>query len=298
MIPLVTHYNRDLTLDLGAYKEYVQYLITHGVQTGQGCLLVAGAGGDFPMLTVPERITLARTAMEITGGRTPIVFSAQGTDIRTCRELAHIADDVGAFAYQVSPPFYFHPSDEDVVNWYRQIDSSSKKAGIMVYNTFWEGYHMPYQVLDQLVSFDRVVSLKWSTPNGGLDYLKGVGRYAERIAIIDNELTWPVTAMAGGAGFISHLASIMPEHEVELFHLTRSGKYKEALDSMRAVDWPWAEFRGEMASRTAGEAPPVKAALELCGKPGGPSRPPSRALNREERVSLRQVLVRIGAPVV
>src|ERR1700722_7368718 len=65
MIPLVTQYNRDLTLDLGAYKEYIQYLLDHGIRTGQGCLLVAGAGGDFPMLTVAERITLAHTAVEV-----------------------------------------------------------------------------------------------------------------------------------------------------------------------------------------------------------------------------------------
>jgi dihydrodipicolinate synthase/N-acetylneuraminate lyase len=148
------------------------------------------------------------------------------------------------------------------------------------------------------VDLERVVSVKWSTPNPGVDYVRGVARYSQRIAIIDNALTWPVTAMAGGTGFISHEASFMPEHEVELFNLAQAGKYKQVLDSMRSVNWPWADFRGVMASRTAGEAPPVKAALELCGRPGGPSRPPSRALTDEERASLRKVLVKIGAPVV
>jgi len=126
----------------------------------------------------------------------------------------------------------------------------------------------------------------------------GVARYGDRIAIIDNTDAWPITAMAGGTGFISHLASIMPEHCVELLKLTQAGKYKEALDSMRAVDWDWEKFRGVMAGRTAGEAPTVKAALELCGRPGGPSRPPSRALTGEERSTLRKILLKIGAPIV
>jgi len=298
MIPLVTHYNRDLSLDLGAYRENLQYLMAHGIRTGQGCFLVAGAGGDFPMLTVAERIQLAHTAAAVVGGKAPLVFSVQGTDLRASQELGRVADEIGAYASQAAPPFYFHPSDEDVVHWFGQIDSTLKKSGIMVYNTYWEGYHMPYSVLDQVVNMERVVALKWSTPNGGLDYLRGVARYADRIAIVDNENTWPSTALAGGTGFITHLASIMPQHAVELFKLAQSGKYKETLDSMRAVDWLWEDVRDLIESRTAGEAPTVKASLELCGRPGGPSRPPSREATSEERASLREVLVKIGAPVV
>jgi len=42
----------------------------------------------------------------------------------------------------------------------------------------------------------------------------------------------------------------------------------------------------------------VKAALELCGRPGGPSRLPSRALTVAERTELRELLLRIGVPSV
>jgi dihydrodipicolinate synthase/N-acetylneuraminate lyase len=298
MIPLVTHYNRDLSLDLGAYKENLRYLADHGIRTGQGAFLVAGAGGDFPMLTVQERTALAQAAAEVTNGRVPLVLSAQATDLRVSQELGRVAEDLGAYAAQMSPPYYFHPSDDDVVRFYHAASAGLKRSGLMIYNTFWEGYNMSFEVLDMLVDLDRVVSLKWASPNGNLDYLMGVARYGDRIAVIDNTDAWPITAMAGGAGFISHMASIMPEHCVELLKLTQAGKYKEALDSMRAVDWDWERFRGVMAGKTAGEAPTVKASLELCGRPGGPSRPPSRSLTEDERSALRKVLVKIGAPVV
>ena len=298
MIPLVTNYNRDLSLDLGAYKENLRYLMDHGIRTGQGAFLVGGAGGDFPMLTVQERTALAHAAAEVTNGKVPLVLSAQTTDIRVSQELGRVAEDLGLYAVQMGPPYYFHPSDDDVVRFYQAASAGLKKSGLMVYNTFWEGYNMSFEVLDKLVELDRVLSLKWASPNGNLDYLMGVARYGDRIAVIDNTDAWPITAMAGGTGFISHMASILPEHCVELLKLTQAGKYKEALDSMRAVDWDWEEFRGVMAAKTAGEAPTVKASLELCGRPGGPSRPPSRSLTDEERSALRKVLVKIGAPVV
>jgi len=42
----------------------------------------------------------------------------------------------------------------------------------------------------------------------------------------------------------------------------------------------------------------VKAALELCGRPGGPSRLPIRAVNDAERRELRAALARMGVPGV
>ena len=64
------------------------------------------------------------------------------------------------------------------------------------------------------------------------------------------------------------------------------------------ANWPWGSFRGKMWKRTGAESPVVKAALELCGRPGGPSRLPTRELTSEEKAELREILVRIGVPDV
>ena len=61
-----------------------------------------------------------------------------------------------------------------------------------------------------------------------------------------------------------------------------------------AENYPWIRFRGKIAGRTSGEAPPIKAALELTGRPGGPSRAPSRELTAEERDELRGLLRELG----
>ena len=63
-----------------------------------------------------------------------------------------------------------------------------------------------------------------------------------------------------------------------------------------AVNWPWLKFRGKMGQRTSGESPPVKAALDLLGRNGGPSRLPSRTLNSDERNDLKELLIQIGVP--
>ncbi|NIV20110.1 MAG: hypothetical protein GWN54_05640, partial [Gammaproteobacteria bacterium] len=70
--------------------------------------------------------------------------------------------------------------------------------------------------------------------------------------------------------------------------------YPAAQQKIMAANWPWQAFRGEMAARTSGESPPVKAGLELLGRHGGPCRLPSRALTADERTKLSEVLAAIG----
>ena len=60
----------------------------------------------------------------------------------------------------------------------------------------------------------------------------------------------------------------------------------------------WETFRGKIAARTSGESPPVKAALEITGRSGGPSRPHSRDLTQDERAELRSLLRSVGMPHV
>jgi 4-hydroxy-tetrahydrodipicolinate synthase len=248
------------------------------------------------MLSIEERCAVARAAVETVEGRAPIVIGAQSTDQRAVLEMAQLAEDLGAYAIQVSPPYYYQPSDEDVLRWFRTVNTSLKKTGIMVYNTYWHGYNFPLEVLDKVIELDRVVSVKWATPYGGLDYMQGVARYAPKVAVVDNALMWPVTYSLGGTGFVTHLGTVWPECVLEIHGMLKSGKYQEATEAMQARKWPWADFRGKMSKRTGAEAPPVKCALELRGRPGGPVRPPSRDLNPQEREELRTLLTRLGVP--
>ena len=77
---------------------------------------------------------------------------------------------------------------------------------------------------------------------------------------------------------------------------SQAADYDAAQQRITAVNWPWYDFRAKMGKRTGAESPVVKAALELCGRPGGPSCLPNRSLNEEEREELRQLLARIGVP--
>jgi hypothetical protein len=51
-----TPFHDDFSVDLDSLRENIEIMIQRGVRTGDGVLLVAGAGGEFPTLTHDEEL--------------------------------------------------------------------------------------------------------------------------------------------------------------------------------------------------------------------------------------------------
>ena len=152
--------------------------------------------------------------------------------------------------------------------------------------------------VERLAELPRCLALKWSTARGALAYQRGVERLGQRLAVIDNHGFQVMNHLLGGRGYITHLCTVWPEHDLEVFRLLEAGDYQAAQRRLSTVNWPWYEFRVQMWRRTGAESPVVNAALELTGRKGGPSRLPTRSLNRSEREELRTLLRNIGVPGV
>jgi 4-hydroxy-tetrahydrodipicolinate synthase len=296
MIPVVTNFNDDLSIDHAAIRENVRYVVDRGVVTGQGVLLAVGAGGDFPMLSVEERKQVAQTIVEAAQGQTPVLVGAQDTNAANTIEMARWAEEIGAYGIQFSPGYYYQSSDDDCLRLFDAVHNATTDIAIMIYNTHWEGYNMSLKQVERLAELPRCVSLKWSTPDSG-SYMRGVARFSPRLAVVDNQGMQVMNHLLGGTGYITHLCTIWPEHDLSVWKLLEAGDYSAAQKKLTAVNWPWGEFRGKMWQRTGAESPVVNAALEICGRRGGPNRLPTRSLNDKERAELRQVLLKIGVPL-
>ena len=217
MIPVITNLNDDMTVDIDAIKYNVNYVIEHGIVTGSGVLLAVGAGGDFNMMSLADRKLAAKTIVDAAAGRAPVIVGAQDTNVNVMIEMGHHAEEIGAYGIQISTTYYYPPSDDDALAVYKAVHDATSNIAIMAYNTHWHDYDFPFPVLDQLAEMERIVSLKWSRPDNGTPYLKGVDRYADRFAIVDNAGMIIMNHMLGGTGFITHLATIWPENDVQIF---------------------------------------------------------------------------------
>jgi 4-hydroxy-tetrahydrodipicolinate synthase len=296
MVPVLTILRDDLAIDHAAIRQNVQYLIDRGIESGNGVLLAVGAGGDFPMLSLDERKLAASTIAEAAGARVPVILGAQDTNVNHMIELARWAESLGAAAIQLSSGYYYPTTDETCLRLFQAVHDATRTIGIMVYNTPWEGFDMSLDLVERLLELPRCVALKWSTEAGGRVYAQGVARFAARVAVVDNQGEAVTNHMLGGAGYVTHLASVWPEHELKVWSLLQAGDYVAAQREIMARTWPWLDIHGKLWRSTGAESPTVKAALELCGRRGGPTRLTARSLHESERRELYEVLASIGVP--
>ncbi len=59
VVPVLTIFNEDLSLDLEGLRANIRYLLDAGAHVGNIVLLVCGTGGDFAVLTTDERKQVA-----------------------------------------------------------------------------------------------------------------------------------------------------------------------------------------------------------------------------------------------
>ena len=297
MMPIITSFKDDLSLDLETIQDNVRFLVEGGIVTGQGVMLAVGAGGDFPMMSQDERKDTARAIVEAADGKAPVLIGVQDTDPRVSIELAEFAREIGAYGIQVSPTYYYEPADEDVIAFYQSLNDAAQ-IPIMVYNTPWlVGYNLSFDMLEALAKMEWIVALKWSHASV-YGYTRGVERFADKLAIVDNYGLAVLSHMLGASGFITHLANIWPEHEVALWKQMDAGDYAGAQAELQRANWRWVDFRIKMAGITGGEANVVKAAYDLIGRRGGPVRPPTRDMSPQHRAELKALLKEIGVPGV
>ena len=95
MVAVASPFNEDYSLDLDALQTNIRYMVENGVHTGQGTLLVGGAGGEHPTMNVDERKAVMTAAMEAANGEAPVLTSVQHTDWRVIIELANHAHEAG-----------------------------------------------------------------------------------------------------------------------------------------------------------------------------------------------------------
>jgi 4-hydroxy-tetrahydrodipicolinate synthase len=301
-LPLLTLYKKDGAVDHDAMTKYVQQMMADGLTEGKGVILAAASGGDFPSLSIGERKNIAKTVVKATGGKVPVFLSVQESHLDDVVDLAQYAESIGCYGIQLSVPYYWTATDGDAIAWFETVHNATKKVIIAMYNTPWENYDAPLAVLKELAQLERVRVLKFFTDRAPqmFRWKQAMVALRDEFAIVDNTLSPVENHIMGGTCSITHLASVWPQHEFALMEKLEAGKYDEAMRMWEKVNMPWYEMRIEMGAYTSGEAPPVKAALELTGrvKDAGPQRLPSRALTPKQREDLRQLLLKMGVPGV
>ena len=294
MVSVATPFTESYELDLDGLRRSIRRMIDRGVRRGQGVLLVAAAGGEFPMLSMDERKEVTRVSVEAAAGEVPVATSIQFNGSREVVELARYAHEVGASLGQLSAPYYYGAPDDDIFDHFRAAAEDSDLP-IMIYNNWWNTLNMNAETVDRLAGLRNVVALKWSSPDQR-SFTEGLRLFADRLAVVDNSGQHVWSHMMGAVGFITHVSNFWPEYPLEIWDLLRRRAYEEVIPVLARFKWRWGKWVHEVVAETEGEGPFIKAAMEEVGIAAGPPRPPARRPSAPLLEELHELFAEVGVP--
>ena len=296
MVAVATPFTEDFELDLDALRTNIRFMIDGGVTTGQGSLLVGGAGGEHPVLNVEERKAVMSAAVEAANGEAPVLISIQHTDVRASVEMARHAEAVGVQGGQLGPTYYYDSTEDDVRRLFDHVAGQSDLS-LMIYHTWWDGLVMSKELLRDLAAIPTVRALKWSHPDDTA-YREGLQEFGPQLATIDNSNNHVLSHLYGATGFITHLSGFWPQYPLDIWNRLEARDYEGACDRLADFKWKWVQWRGKVAAVTGGEGPFIKAAMEAVGLTVGPPRLPSVRPPEPLLQELRELLTESGVPMV
>jgi 4-hydroxy-tetrahydrodipicolinate synthase len=257
---LITPFTDDgSAIDTGSLAEIVDRLIGAGVAG----LVPGGSTGEFTTLSLSERRRLVDTTVEAAAGRVPVVAGTGALSTRETVELSVHAEEAGAAAVMIVPPFYDALSWRELLAHYTAV-ADAIEIPIMYYNlpsatgvrlTAAQLRELPVTCLKD-TGGDAVAATEL-IQTGGPTLLNGW-----------DTLTFAALA-AGARAVVWGAASILPQQCVELHRLLIDDIDLPAARELWARLWPLCRFLEGQSYPAA-----VKAACRLVGHATGPVRAP------------------------
>lgn len=285
VVPLVTPFNDDESLDEGALRVIVDYLIDAGVHG----LFPSGSQGELYALSGQEKMRVMEIVAEQANGRAFVMPSTGAVTTRESIELTRYAQSIGADAVSVITPYFIQPSAQEQIEHFARI-CDAVEIPVLAYNNpartnvnFTPA--MATAVADRATNFVGIKDSSGDLTNT-LDYMQrcppGFRVFVGRDTLIYAALC------CGCTGAVAATANVAPELVVGIYTAYQEGDLERSLDLQHRLDPLRHAF-------SLGSFPVVvKDAMELLGLPAGKCRAPITSLEGAPRERLIAILTEMG----
>jgi len=285
LVPMVTPFKADESLDEAGLRRIVNYLIESGVHG----LFPAGSQGEFYALTPDERKRIADVVIEETDGRVLVMVGTGAVTTRESIELTQYAEAAGADVASVITPYFISPSPDELRRHYVRIAKSVSFPVLAYNNPGRTGVHFtPADAAYVAGMADNFVGIKDSSGD-----LTNATAYIDQCppsfkVFMGRDTLIYAALCCGCAGAVAATANVVPKLVVGIYDAFISGDHARALKLQRNLN-PLRRAFG------LGSFPVVaKDAMALVGQPTGPARTPISSITGEARQALVSVLRDLG----
>ncbi len=214
----------------GVDYENFRKLINWQIDEGIDALVIAGTSGEGSTLTDEEHREVLRFAVEVVGGRVPVIAGTGSNDTAYAIDLTKFACEVGCDAMLVVTPYYNKATQKGLIKMFTAIADVSTKP-IILYNVpSRTGVNIEPATYAKLAEHPMIQAIKEA--NGQID------KITETMALCGDKLTLysgnddqivPLMSV-GGKGVISVLSNVLPKETSEMCHKFLNGDIKGAAE--------------------------------------------------------------------
>ncbi len=286
ILPLITPFNSDLSVDYRGLAELVDFFVE---EKGVDGLVPCGTTGESATLSHAEHVEVIKTVVGQAHGRVPVIASTGSNSTREAVELTRLAAEAGADATLQVGPYYNKPTQSGLFEHFAAV-ARATALPMVIYNIPGRTSRNiePDTIIRLWSELPTVVGLK--DCSNDLHQTMDIYRRTdpETFKIYSGEDVMTLSLVChGAAGAIAAVGHVVAPEVKAMCEAVWTGRMKEAMAiHYRIMDVVDALF-------VEPNPTPVKQALEWLGLPAGPLRPPLERMSAKGQEVL-SVAMRAG----
>lgn len=221
---LMTEFTKDGALDIDATQKHIQSCLDAGI-TG---LVMLGTLGENPSLTPDEKDQVLRAAVEVAGGKVPVLTGVAEYTTDFGIEFARRAEAAGVDGLMTLPCMVYQQDSREAVTHFRTL-AQATDLPIMIYNNpVAYKVDMAPEDFAELADVENIVAVKESSHDSRriTDMINVLGdRYTIFCGVDDLVLE---NVLFGARGWVCGLVNTFPKEAVRLFEMARTGEVEAA----------------------------------------------------------------------
>ncbi|HET6424610.1 MAG TPA: dihydrodipicolinate synthase family protein [Planctomycetaceae bacterium] len=221
---VTTQFRQDQSLDLDATAKHFEAIVAAGVQG----LVVCGSLGENQTLTFDEKLSVVKTALEVSRGRVQVLSGVAELSTAVACRYAQAVEAAGAQGAMVMPAMVYKADAREAMTYFRTVAKSIRLPWMLYNNPIAYPVDITPHHFKELADIDNLVAIKESSANTRriTELRLAVGDRFALFAGVDDLIL--ECAILGIDGWIAGTGIAFPKENQRIWDLTRAGKWDEA----------------------------------------------------------------------
>ncbi len=226
----ITPFDSDGKFNEAAFR----HVMESNIQSGVDGFWISGGTGESVLLTDEENMRIAAISAELCRGRAKSIVHVGALTTGSAARMARAAREAGADAIACVPPFFYHPTDQAIIDHYRAVVDASSLP-LFIYNQpKYTGVEFTAPLMEKVMrDVPKVAGVKHSAPD-----FNNIRRFRDMgLAVFTGSGSLFLSAlMTGAVGVVDGPLTVAPELWVGAYRAYQSGEIAAAQEFQRRAN--------------------------------------------------------------